>query len=222
MGSNSFEIISVPVSEQQRSKASYRDVLGFERSQGGHGCLAARPSGDGRRPGDVTEMKAGEYILSKRLFAFLGNYKLSDSDGATVMRFNGHMRLALRFDALDVHGRALFRGQGRLIDALNRVAFSCNGQTCGSMHAEWDGGLRREGPQMCRHIINVGADDTLETRGDCTTSWSLMRKEAEVASVARRGRKWAIRLLDGTHGEFVLTVVMAVVHHTLGNERGVT
>ncbi len=30
MSINSFEIISVPVSDQQRSKAFYRDVLGFE------------------------------------------------------------------------------------------------------------------------------------------------------------------------------------------------
>lgn len=30
MAINSFEIISVPVSDQQRAKAFYRDVLGFE------------------------------------------------------------------------------------------------------------------------------------------------------------------------------------------------
>jgi hypothetical protein len=174
---------------------------------------------DEQRRHVVNEMKTGDYTLSKRLFSFLGNYKVSDSEGTTVMRFDGHLRIALRFDAFDAQGRALFRGQGRLIDASNGVAFNRNGRPYGSMHAEWEGGLRREGPQRNRYIINVGADCTLETRGDCSTSWSLMRQEAELASVARRGRKWSIRLLDGTLGEFVLTVVMAVVHKTLGDER---
>jgi hypothetical protein len=164
-------------------------------------------------------MKTGDYTLSKGLFSFLGNYKLSDAAGKTVMRFDGHLRIALRFDALDAQGHALFRGQGRLIDASNEVAFSRNGHPYGSMHAEWEGGLRREGPQKNRYIINFGADDTLQTRGDCATSWSLMRHDAEVATVARRGRLWTIKLLDDTHGEFSMTVVMAVVHKTLDDGR---
>ncbi|MBL8139800.1 MAG: hypothetical protein JNM38_01720 [Acidobacteria bacterium] len=167
----------------------------------------------------MTEMRTGDYILSRKLLSFLGNYALTDAAGATVMRFVGHFRIALRFDAQDAQGRVLFRGQGRLIDARNGVTFTCDGQPCGSMRAEWEGGLRRAGPQKGRYIVSGGAGGALQTRGDCATAWSLMREDVEVASVERRGRRWGIRLLDGTRGEFTLTVVMAIVHQTRGDER---
>jgi len=42
MAISSFEIVSVPVSDQQRAKQFYRDVLGFDSVAGGtHG--AGRP-----------------------------------------------------------------------------------------------------------------------------------------------------------------------------------
>jgi hypothetical protein len=164
-------------------------------------------------------MKTGDYILSKGFLSFLGNYKLTDAAGARVMHFVGHFRIALRFDAVDAQGHVLFRGQGRLIDARNGVTFTRHGQPYGSMHSEWEGGLRRNGPQKGRYIINGGAGDVLQTHGDCATAWSLMRQDAEVARVERRSRRWNIRLLDSTHSEFALTVVMAIVHQTLGDGR---
>lgn len=164
-------------------------------------------------------MKAGDYILSKGFLSFLGNYKLTDAAGARVMRFVGHFRIALRFDAIDAQGQVLFRGQGQLIDNRNRVTFIRNGQPYGSMHAEWEGGLRRSGPQKGQYIVSGGAGDVLQTHGDCATAWSLRRQDAEVARVERHNRRWNIRLLDSTHSEFALTVVMAIVHKTLGNER---
>jgi hypothetical protein len=167
----------------------------------------------------MVEMRTGDYVLSKGFLPFLGNYTLTDAAGATVMRFVGHFRIALRFDAIDAQGRVLFRGQGRLIDARNGVTFTRNGQPYGSMHAEWEGGLRRDGPQKGRYIVNGGAGETFQTHGDCATGWSLMRQDAEVASVERCGRRWGIRLLDSTHGEFTLAVVMAIVHQTLGDAR---
>lgn len=164
-------------------------------------------------------MKPGHYVLSRKLFAFLGNYVITDAAGAIAIRFAGRLRIALRFDAIDAAGRALFRGQGLLVDASNRVAFTREGQPCGSMRAVWEGGLRREGPQKGHYVVEGIAGDTFQTRGDCTAAWSLWRHETEVARVERRGRRWAIELLDGTHGEFVLVVVMAIVHQTLGDER---
>lgn len=170
--------------------------------------------------GRLAEMRTGDYVLSRRFLSFLGNYGLTDAAGAPVMRFVGHLRIALRFDAVDAQGRVLFRGQGRLIDARNGVTFTRNGQPYGSMRAEWAGGLRRvDGEQKGRYFVNGGEGGTLQTRGDCATAWSLMRQDTEVASVERRGRRWGIRLLDSTHGEFTLTVVMAIVHQTLGDER---
>lgn len=164
-------------------------------------------------------MRTGDYTLSKRFLSILGNYRLTDAAGVTVMRFVGHFRIALRFEAIDAQGRVLFSGQGQLIDASNGVTFTRNGETYGSMHAEWDGGLRREGPQKGRYVVSGGAGETLQTHGDCATAWSLMRQDSEVARVERHGRRWSIRLLDNTHGEFVLTAVMAIVHQTLGDER---
>ena len=166
-------------------------------------------------------MRAGDYILSKRFFSFLGNYRLTDASGAAAMRFVGHLRFALRFDALDAQGHVLFRGQGRLIDTVNRVGFTCDGQPCGSLRAEWEGGLRREGPQEVRYVVDGAAGGTLHTHGDCATAWSLLRLDAAVASVERHGRRWRIRLQDSTHAEFALTVVMAIVHLTLGDERSI-
>ena len=167
----------------------------------------------------LAEMRTGDYILSRRFLSFLGNYAVTDAAGATVMRFVGQFRIALRFDAQDAQGRVLFRGQGRLIDARNGVTFTRNGQPYGSMLAEWDGGVRRDGPQAGGYIVTGDAGDTLQTRGDCAIAWSLLRDDVEVASVERRGRRWGIRLLDGTRGEFTLTVVMAIVHQTRGDER---
>jgi hypothetical protein len=164
-------------------------------------------------------MRAGDYILSKRFLSFLGNYRLTDAAGATVMRFVGHLRFALRFDAIDAQGRVLFRGQGKLISASNAVTFSRSGETYGSMHAEWEGGLRHDGPQRGRYVITGAAGEALQTHGDCATAWSLKRQDSEVARVERLGERWSVSLLDGTHGEFVLTVVMAIVHQTLGDER---
>ena len=163
-------------------------------------------------------MRTGDYILSKGFLSFLGNYKLTDVAGATAMQFVGHIRVALRFDALDAQGHALFRGQGKLIDARNGVNFTRNGQPYGSMHAEWEGGLRRKGPQKGRYIISGGGGDALQTQGDCNAAWSLMRQDTEVARIEQRSGRWNIRLLDSTHSEFSLTVVMAIVHQTLGDK----
>ena len=167
----------------------------------------------------IAAMQTGDYVLTKGVLSLLGNFRIADAAGATVMRFRGKLRIALRFDAVDAQGRVIFRGQGRLIDALNRVRFSRDGQPCGEMKAEWEGGLRRDGPQQGRYVVDGGAGGPLHTQGDCTTAWSLVRQQAEVARVERQGSQWRIRLLDGTHGEFVLTVVMAVVYQTLGDER---
>lgn len=167
----------------------------------------------------ITGMKAGDYILSKTFLSFLGNYRLTDTTGATVMRFVGHLRVALRFDAVDAKGNVLFTGQGLLHDALNRVTFTQAGQTYGSMRAEWEGGLRRESPQKGRYVIEVCAGESLQTHGDCATAWSLLRQEFVVARVERRGRRWSIKLRDDTNADFVLTVAVAIVHQTLGDER---
>jgi hypothetical protein len=159
-------------------------------------------------------MNTGDYILSKRFLSFLGNYKLTDADGRLVIRFVGHFRFALRFDAIDAQGHVLYRGQGKLFDARNVVTFTRNGQPYGSMHAEWEGGLRR-------YIVSGGLGDALQTHGDCATAWSLMRHNAEVVRVERRSRRWNIKLMDSTHSEFALTVAMAIVYQTLGDERPV-
>jgi hypothetical protein len=167
----------------------------------------------------ITVMKAGDYVLWKRFLSFLGNYRLTDATGATVMRFVGHLRVALRFDAVDAKGNVLFRGQGRLQDTRNRVTFTQDGQTYGSMRAEWGGRLRRESPQKRRCVIEASAGESLQTDGDCATVWSLLRQEVLVARVEQRGRRWNVKLIDDANADFVLTVVVAIVHQTLGDER---
>lgn len=163
-------------------------------------------------------MKVGEYVLSKRFLSFLGNYRLADEADKTIMRFVGHFRLALRFDALESDGRVAFRGQGKLLDGRNSVSFSRSGQAFGSMQADWEA-IKTSGSQIKRYLISGGTGETMHTQGDCATVWSLMNRDREIARVERRGRKWHISLFHTAYDEFVLTVVVAIVHMTLGDER---
>jgi len=163
-------------------------------------------------------MKTGDYVLSRRFLSFLGNYRLTYATGAMVMRFVGDLGVALRFDAVDAKGNVLFRGQCLLQDAEQ-----------GHLYPRWTdirvdaGGMGRRAA-TCKSakgccIAEVGAGESLQTDGDCATAWSLLRREAVVARVERRGRRWSIKLLDDTNADFVLTVAVAIVHQTLGDER---
>ena len=164
-------------------------------------------------------MTPGHYVLSKKLFSISGDYTLTDAAGATVMTFDGKLRIALRFHAIDAEGRRLFTGQGRIISVEHRVDFECAGQPCATMYAEWEGGLRHDGPQKCRYVVTCANGDALDTSGDVSTTWSVRRRGIDVARVERRRRGASITLLDAANGAFVMSVVMAVTHLTLGDER---
>lgn len=164
-------------------------------------------------------MKTGDYTLSKRFLSFLGNFQVTDATGATVMRFVGYLRIALRFDAKDAAGRVLFRGQGRLVIEKGRVDFTQNGQPCGLMRTVRVAGTTGEGTENYDYVVDGCEGGALRTLGDRTKSWSLMNEVAEVVRVERRGRRWSVRLLEAEHGAFALTVVMAIVYMTLAEAR---
>ena len=160
----------------------------------------------------MAAMRVGEYVLSKDSFWFWSNYTIVDLAGATVMKFDLKLSNRLQFDAIDAQGQVLLSARGRLLLASNHLALTRNGQPYATLQAQWQ--------DERRFVVTCESGDALETRGDLSVAWSVLRSGVEIARVDRRARRWGIALLDDTQGEFVLSVVMGIVKLTLIGERG--
>jgi uncharacterized protein YxjI len=155
-------------------------------------------------------MTPGRYVLSRNTISIGGDYSVTDVHGATVMTFDGKLRFAAVFTALDGEGRELFTGREHVLSLEQRFEFERDGVPCATMRREWVGKVRLVGSQNYRYVVVARTGERLETTGYVLTDWAIKRDDVTVARVASDGYVHTVDLFDGVDGAFVLSVIMAV------------
>ncbi|MEP6916621.1 MAG: hypothetical protein ABJC89_13300 [Acidobacteriota bacterium] len=156
-------------------------------------------------------MLPGRYVLSRNTISIGGDYTLKDAAAATVMTFDGKLRFAAVFTAMDAQGHALFTGREHVLNLEQRFEFERDGIAHATMLREWVGAIRLIGSQAYRYVVTCRTGDRLETTGYVLTNWAIRRRDAIVAQVESDGYVHTVDLVDGDEAGFVMTVVMAVV-----------
>lgn len=156
-------------------------------------------------------MLPGRYVLSRNTISIGGDYTLRDAAGATVMTFDGKLRFAAVFTAMDAAGNALFTGREHVLNLEQRFEFERDGVAYATMRREWVGAIRLVGSTDYRYVITCRAGDRLETTGYVLTSWAIRRGDATVAQVESDDYVHTVDLGDDADAAFVMTVVMGVV-----------
>ena len=156
-------------------------------------------------------MQTGRYTLSRNTFSIGGDYTLADGDGATVMTFDGKLRFAATFSALDAGGGTLFTGKEHVLNLDQRFEFERDGVPYATMLREMTSDPRKIiGSATYRYVVTLRTGDRLETAGYVLTRWTVARGPDLVARIESDGCVHTIELLDDGNGPFVMTMVMAV------------
>jgi uncharacterized protein YxjI len=155
-------------------------------------------------------MKPGRYVLSRNTISIGGDYTVKDDRGAIVMTFDGKLRFAAVFAAIDGEGHELFTGREHVLSLEQRFEFERDGVAYATMHREWVGTIRLVGSQDYRYVVMDRTGERLETTGYVLTNWAIRRGDVTVARVGSDDYVHTVDLLDGVDGAFVMSVVMAV------------
>jgi uncharacterized protein YxjI len=155
-------------------------------------------------------MQPGRYVLSRDTISIGGDYTLRDAQGATVMTFNGKLRFAAVFTAMDAQGRTLFAGREHLLNLDQRFEIEREGAAYATMRREWVGAIRLMGSQDYRYVVSCRTGDHLATTGYVLTRWAIQRRDATVARVESDSYVHTVDLVDADDAAFLMTIVMAV------------
>lgn len=156
-------------------------------------------------------MQPGAYVLSRDTISIGGDYTLRDAEGATVMTFDGKLRIGATFTAMDAQGRPLFTGREHVLNLDQQFEFERDGVAHATMRREFVGKVRLTGSQPYRYVVTCRTGDGLETKGHVRTNWTIQRGATTIVRVESDGYVHTLDLIDGGDAAFVMAVVMAVV-----------
>lgn len=156
-------------------------------------------------------MKPGRYTLSRDTFSIGGDYTVVDDAGVAVLKFDGKLRFAATFVVHAADGRELFNGKEHVLSLDRRFEFERDGMPYATMLREMTSDPGQiMGSASYRFVTTVRTGGRLQTAGHVGTDWTITRDTQTIARIESDDHVHTIDLVDGTDGEFVMTVVMAV------------